>query len=80
MQVSDVHSREDFVKFLESLSRDREKGGASWANPDLPDYLSAIARWTESMEQVYKNTGKKMPRDIDWGFIATLFHIGRIYE
>ena len=80
MQVTDVHTREDLVKFLEAMSRDREAGKGSWANPGLADYLSAVARWTEGMEQVYKNTGRTMPRDVDWGFVATLFHIGRIYE
>ena len=80
MQVKDVHSREDFTKFLETMAESLEDDRESWANPDLEDYLSAIARWTEGMEQFYKNTKQKMPEDIDWQFIAALFHIGKIYE
>ena len=46
MQVLDVHTKEDFIRFLEAA----------------------------------QNTGMKVPENPDWQFIATLFHIGRIYE
>ena len=80
MQVSDVHGREDFVRFVEEMSRSREKHAETFANPDLAGFLDAVARWTEGMERVYRNTGREMPKDIDWQMIATLFHMGRIYE
>ena len=80
MQATDVRSKEDFIQFMEEMSRSREKNPQSWANPDLADYLDAVARWTEGMERVYGNTGREMPRDINWQLIATLFWVGRIYE
>ena len=80
MQVSEGKTREDFVRFVEEMSRSREKDAKSFANPDLADYLDAVARWTDGMERVYRNTGRPMPKDIDWQLIATLFHMGRIYE
>jgi len=80
MQVLDVHTKEDFIRFLEEMSEEREQGRKNWANPGLAGYLDAIARWTTNMEQAAQNTGMKMPENPDWQFIATLFHIGRIYE
>ena len=80
MQVSDVRTKEDFIRLLEEMSQEREQGRKGWANPGLADYLDAVARWTKNMEQAVQNTGMKAPEHPDWQFIATLFHIGRIYE
>ena len=80
MHVTDVHTKEDFIRFLEEMSREREHDRESWANPGLAGYLDAIARWTENMERAARNTGMKVPENPNWQFIATLFHIGKIYE
>ena len=80
MQVTDVRTKEDFIRFLREMSREREHGGEGWANPGLADYLDAVSRWMKNMEQAARNTGMQVPEDPDWQFIATLFHIGKIYE
>ena len=80
MQVLDVRTKEDFIRFLEEMSQEREQSRKGWENPGLADYLDAVARWTKNMEQAAQNTGMKVPENPDWQFIATLFHIGRIYE
>ena len=80
MQVNDVRTKEDLIAFLEEMAKSRKKGAEGWANPELADYLSAAARWTEGLERVYANTGKKLPKDIDWQLIAALFNAGKIYE
>ncbi len=80
MQVLDVRTKEDFIRFLEEMSQEREQSRKGWANAGLADYLDAVARWTKNMEQAAQNTGMKVPENPDWQFIATLFHIGRIYE
>ena len=80
MQVSDVKTREDFVRFIETLSRQRRTGPGGWANPDLADYLRAVADWASHMEQFYGNTRRTVPQDINWQFIATLFQMGKSYE
>lgn len=43
-------------------------------------YLESVASWTEDMEGYYSNTGKEIPENINWDFIATLFYVGSIYE
>ncbi len=80
MRISDIQNKDDFICFLQEMSKDRKTNPTEWANPELPDYLDAISEWTKHMEQVYKNTHQEIPDNINWQFIATLFHVGRIYE
>ncbi|MCI9071761.1 MAG: hypothetical protein HFH80_02955 [Lachnospiraceae bacterium] len=42
--------------------------------------LEHVASWMEDLERYYDNLGQKMSKDIDWGFLETLFYVGKIYE
>ena len=68
-----IKNKEDFIKFIEKYASDIT---------DLPVkyYLESVASWTEDMEGYYSNTGKEIPENINWDFIATLFYVGSIYE
>lgn len=78
--INGIESKEDFIDFMYKLQRDKEDNSDSWENNDISAYLEGISSWVEDMEAYYKNTGKEVPKDIDWKFIATLLHVGKIYE
>lgn len=42
--------------------------------------LEHVASWMEDLDRYYDNLGQKMSKDIDWGFLETLFYVGKIYE
>ena len=68
-----IKSREDFLEFMDSFK-------SSIDDETLKDYMDSLAAWTESMDGYYHNTGKDMPKDINWDFIATSLYAGSIYE
>lgn len=68
-----IDSKEDFIKFMEIY--------ASTVNdPSVREYLGSVSSWAEDMEGYYHNTGKEIPQNINWDFIAALFYVGSIYE
>ena len=68
-----IKSKEDFIKFIEIYT-------SAISDLSVKDYLESVASWTEDMEGYYSNTGKEIPENINWDFIATLFYVGSIYE
>lgn len=79
-KIKHIETKDDFLEFLSFLSKDKKESAEQWENAEIEDYLRAIASWVEDMEGYYDNTDSKMPLDINWQFIATLFYVGKIYE
>lgn len=68
-----IKNKDDFLKFMDTyISTIKELS--------IKDYLEAIRAWVEDMDGYYKNTGKEIPQNINWDFIAALFYVGGIYE
>jgi len=78
--ISQISSKQDFVRFVEILNRDLLENQESWANSTLEDYLEALARWTEDMEYYYLNNNLAMPKDIDWKVFANALIAAKMYE
>ncbi|MBR2175367.1 MAG: hypothetical protein IJ861_00275 [Clostridia bacterium] len=68
-----INSKEDFIKFIEIYA-------STINDSSFKAYLESVSSWTEDMESYYYNTGKEIPQNINWDFIATLFYVGSIYE
>ena len=68
-----IKNRDEFLEFMEQYS-------ASLNNADIQDYLESVTAWVRDCDGYYANTGRKMPENINWDFIATLFYVGKIYE
>ena len=71
--LGSIKTKEEFLDFM-------HKYMAAEEDASLKYYLEAVAAWTDGMENYYNNTGKKVPENINWDFIATLFYVGSIYE
>lgn len=79
-QVMTIHTRDDLVRFLERLADDLRENSDAWENPTLDRFLDALARWTSSMENVYRNTGRPVPQEPSWRTFGEMMLAARIYE
>lgn len=79
-KINAIHTREEFVEFLNFLIKDKQSNTEEWENKNLSEYLEAIESWVEDMDGYYNNMKLEMPSNIDWKFIAMLFYVGKIYE
>ena len=80
LDTSSVKSREDLVRFLDSLLRDHTASGAAWENPDLPRYLDALKAWLEDSDGYYANLKEDPAAVSPWRRVADAFAAARIYE
>jgi len=50
VKVDEIKSKEDFIVFLEELTRDFEKNKEEWENQDLISYLESMKAWLEDSD------------------------------
>lgn len=79
MSAIDVHSREDFVRFVLGLSRVALKGDTSSENFELPRYLEVVSAWTNDMPGYFANEGKPVP-EASWALFAMILEAAITYE
>lgn len=80
VMIDQVRTREDFARFIHKLKEDTHINTDEWENKDISSYLESVASWVEDMDGYYKNMNMKLPKNVDWKFLATLFYVGKIYE
>ena len=84
MESERVKNREDFILFLQNLSKNFEVdfkqnknkitgGNSEWAHWYVGDFLGAIAAWLEDSEKYKKNS-------LSWKDLASIVESGKIYE
>ena len=85
MNIEDVETKEDFIKFLKFLEKDFQKdyeanknkpygGSGEWQNWFVGNYLESIAAWLEDSGK-YNNQ-----KSIDWKDLAKIIESGKYYE
>lgn len=79
-KINSIESKSDFLEFLLELQKDSDLNTQEWENKDIADYLGGIRSWIEDMDGYFLNSKKDIPSNINWGFIATLFYVGKLYE
>lgn len=70
----------DFLRFMSDLINDLKTNPSSWENSSLPDFLEALARWTEDMDGYYSNTNQQLPQNITWHVFADMLKAASMYE
>ena len=70
----------DFLRFMSDLITDLKTNPDSWENSSLPNFLEALARWTEDMEGYYLNTHQEIPQNISWDAFADMLKAASMYE
>lgn len=79
-RVSQIHGREDFVRFVQTLSYDLHERPASWENGDLASFLEAMAAWVGDMDGYYRNRGEIPPDQPSWRTMAQSLLAAKVYE
>lgn len=81
-RLENINSKEDFIDFLNLLSKNRREKEDEWENKTLEDYLMSLVSWIEDMdiEDYCKKNNLQIPNNKSWSFIAELLYIGKIYE
>jgi hypothetical protein len=79
-QVASINTREDLVKFIQQLADDLRADPDAWENASLERFLDALARWSGSMHNVYRNTGRPVPDEPSWRTIGEMMLAATMYE
>lgn len=79
-RIAAVITKDDFIKFLRALIDNNTNSPEEWEGKTISDYLESIQSWIEDMEGYYENNNLEIPSNVDWGFFATVFYVGKIYE
>lgn len=79
-KINEIHSKEDFVGFVELLLSNLNGSPNEWVNKTLSEYLEGIASWTEDMEGYYHNKNLPVPENVNWKVFANILVAAKIYE
>ncbi|WP_308639595.1 DUF7660 family protein [Paenibacillus silvisoli] len=79
-QISEIRTKEDFLKFLSALRKDLVINKDQWENPTLEMYLEAMEAWIDTMEGYYSNTNQSIPEQPTWKVFADILYASKIYE
>lgn len=77
-QIEKIKSKDDFLAFLNQLSKDFRENSDEWENKTAGEYIQAMVSWIEDYSVCPNN-------DIDWDNIdyktlAKILYMGKIYE
>lgn len=75
-----IQTREDFARFVRRLSDELAAGGCDWENDTLPNYLDALAAFSESIEGYFLHRKQAMPVQPSWKLMAEILLAARVYE
>ncbi|WUW26512.1 hypothetical protein OG521_39475 [Streptomyces sp. NBC_01463] len=67
---SDARSREELLAFVGELHQGYLRRGNEWENQSLHHFLGALAAWMDASPGWYRNSGKELPEQGDWAFLA----------
>lgn len=79
-QINNLHTREDFIKFLLLLVKDFKNNPDEWENNNLESFLEAAASWTEDMDGYYINNNLPLPENVNWKVFANILMAAKMYE
>jgi hypothetical protein len=48
--------------------------------PHAGNVLEALGSWIEGSDNFFVNTGRPIPKDVDWRFLAITLAAARVYE
>lgn len=76
-----ITDRKSFSQFLEVLREDLINNPDGWENKTLPDFLEALATYTEDIQGYYDNTNANIDADVpSWSTFADIFKGAKVYE
>ena len=75
-----IKSREDFVLFVEILSKNYTENKIEWENDTLETYLETMCGYAKDVNGYYKNTNQGNADVPTWKLFADIMLGAKIYE
>ena len=78
-----IKNKEEFLIFLDALTKDLNDQKINWPNRSLESYLGAMTSWVDDMEGYYENMGMLKDvnlEEVDWQVFADILLAARVYE
>jgi hypothetical protein len=79
----EVSDRQSFIKFLVLLTEELRHSPDQWENKTLEDFLEAMTRYSNDVQNYYNNTKPSEHINADtpsWTTFADILRGARIYE
>lgn len=77
----EVVDRKSFIEFLYLLRENLINNPENWENKTLPEFLEALASYTEDIQGYYDNMKLNKNSDIaEWSIFADILKGAKIYE
>lgn len=77
----EVVDRKSFIEFLYLLRENLINNPENWENKTLPEFLEALASYTEDIQGYYDNMKQNKNSDIaEWSIFADILKGAKIYE
>ena len=75
--MSSINTKEDFVKSLQELSKNKDK----WENLKTQDFIEALISYAQDIDGYYKNTNQNTDSEkASWKLFSDIIHGATIYE
>lgn len=78
--VNNVRSKNDLVRFIETLVNEYRANPNEWENNSLESYLDALASWLADSDAYYLNKGLAIPTNPSWKNFADMLIAASMYE
>lgn len=74
-------TRIEFINFLKEFRQDLNNNQSNWENKSLNDFLEAMERYTEDIQEYYDNMKMNIDADVaTWENFRTILKGAAIYE
>ncbi|RZF62940.1 hypothetical protein EWE74_07040 [Sphingobacterium corticibacterium] len=76
-----VTDRQTFIQFLHLLRANLLQNPDTWENNTLPEFLEALAAYTEDIQGYYNNINANVDAEkADWSTFSDIFKGAIVYE
>jgi len=79
-QAEQIVSRQQLAEFIDALADDLKNSPQDWENKDLEDFLRALGRWTNSMQNYYASQDRAFDEAPKWAHFADMLLGAKVYE
>ena len=80
IQVNEIETREDLVKYLEEFRLSLHSNSEEWDNKDLASFLEGMSAWVADMDGYFSNIGEQCPEKPEWRTFAQILAASKVYE
>ncbi|GAB0156762.1 hypothetical protein CHRYSEOSP005_20290 [Chryseobacterium sp. Alg-005] len=74
-------TKQEFIQFIDNLRSDFIENKDQWENKTIEDYLEAMSRYVEDLQEYYLYTNQNIDLEkVDWKIFSDILKGSSIYE